>query len=112
VNNLLVQGGGSICAALDVAGAVFEAETGMGDANTTLINAWFDGEVLQIQILSKTNQELPIQVTYLNGHTIHMNRMPIQKGENQLQVPIAMENPAGFYFARIGNEVIKFTKQW
>ena len=116
VNGLLVQGGGSICAGLDVTGAAFEIKRCNSVTFDELQGAnLFPNpaqNALNVQ-LSNKNGAVSVEIVDLNGKL--MQRHAFESGITQAELDVTNLS-AGMYFVRINaegqaTEMLKFTKQ-
>ncbi|NND07604.1 MAG: T9SS C-terminal target domain-containing protein [Saprospiraceae bacterium] len=112
VNGLLVQGGGSICAALDVAGAVFDVSAAMSRSGIEIINVWYHAGIIYAEIEASKPMLTPLQVFNPGGLEVVTRRESISQGYNLLEVTLAVENPSSLYFVKIENQVFKIMKDW
>lgn len=115
VNGLLVQGGGDICAALDVAGARFEV-TGnqrlMSNASIQLQQLIFNDPVLTLWINSEKQAESLINIYDQYGRLLGQQRFEMQTGANQIQVNLNENSPASLYFIQVDEQTFKVVKSW
>ncbi len=114
VNGLLVQGGGAVCAALDVAGASFEAAVGATARAQTLEieRVWHDGYQIRAIVHSDATLDAPIQINHLSGLPLYQDVQTFFRGTNTLEITLPMEVPSTLYFVRIGSETHKIVKNW
>lgn len=118
VNGLLVQGGGSICAGLDVAGAAFTVRrcgsNVVGTLQSSLIFPNPAQDLLNVQLGTKVGTgKITLEVMDLNGKIIQRNNL--DEGSTQAEVEVGTL-PAGLYYLRVytegqAGEMLKFTKQ-
>jgi hypothetical protein len=116
VNGLLVQGGGSICAGLDVTGAAFEIKrcnsVTFGELQGSNVFPNPAQNALNVQ-LSNKNGAVSVEIVDLNGKL--MQRHAFESGITQAELDVTNLS-AGMYFVRINaegqaGEMLKFTKQ-
>jgi hypothetical protein len=116
VNGLLIQGGGSICAGLDVAGAAFEIKrcnsVTFGELQGANLFPNPAQNALNVQ-LSNKNGAVSVEIVDLNGKL--MQRHAFESGITQAELDVTNLS-AGMYFVRINaegqaTEMLKFTKQ-
>lgn len=117
VNKLLIQGGGSICAALDVAGAVFDVKRcgnviGNAVGSSIFPNPTSNEINLLISQQAPQDQSIRVEVLDLNGQVQSMTVLAPGTTQTQLQVG---ELPAGMYMVKLayGNstlEMLRFSK--
>jgi hypothetical protein len=116
VNGLLVQGGGSICAGLDVSGAAFEIKrcnsVTFGELQGANLFPNPAQNALNVQ-LSNKNGAVSVEIVDLNGKL--MQRHAFESGITQAELDVTNLS-AGMYFVRINaegqaTEMLKFTKQ-
>ncbi|AEE54657.1 T9SS type A sorting domain-containing protein [Haliscomenobacter hydrossis] len=118
VNGLLVQGGGSICAGLDVAGAAFEVKRCGSNAVSALqSSAVFPNptkDLLNVQLGNNLGTgKITLEVLDLNGKITQ--RQNLDEGSTQAEVEVGTL-PSGLYYLRIytegqAGEMLKFSKQ-
>jgi hypothetical protein len=118
VNGLLIQGGGKICAGLDVAGAAFEVKRcGTAQFNELEGANIFPNpatDALNLQLNSRVGTgPLSVDIMDLNGKMIQ--RQVVEEGVTQTELNISNLS-SGMYFVRINGEgraaeMLKFTKQ-
>jgi hypothetical protein len=118
VNSLLVQGGGSICAGLDVAGAAFEVKRCGSNAVGILQNSTIfpnpTQDLLNVQLGDKLGTgKITLEVLDLNGKITQ--RQNLEAGSTQAELDIHTL-PAGMYYLRVSaegqvGEMLKFSKQ-
>jgi hypothetical protein len=117
VNKLLIQGGGSICAALDVAGAVFDVKKCGNIIGSSIGSSIFPNPTtneINLLISQQAPQDQPIRVEVmdLNGQVQSVTVLSPGTTQTQLQVG---ELPAGMYMVKLafGNstmEMLRFSK--
>ena len=118
VNSLLVQGGGSICAGLDVAGAAFEVKRcGSNVVGALQSSAVFPNptkDLLNVQLGNNLGTgKITLEVLDLNGKITQ--RQNLDAGSTQAELDIHTL-PAGLYYLRVfadgqAGEILKFNKQ-
>ncbi|MBK9492156.1 MAG: T9SS type A sorting domain-containing protein [Haliscomenobacter sp.] len=118
VNSLLVQGGGSICAGLDVAGAAFEVKRcGSNVVGALQSSAVFPNptkDLLNVQLGNNLGTgKITLEVLDLNGKITQ--RQNLDAGSTQAELDIHTL-PAGLYYLRVfaegqAGEMLKFNKQ-
>jgi len=118
VNSLLVQGGGSICAGLDVAGAAFEVKRcGSNVVGALQSSAVFPNptkDLLNVQLGNNLGTgKITLEVLDLNGKITQ--RQNLDAGSTQAELDIHTL-PAGLYYLRVFaegqiGEMLKFNKQ-
>jgi len=118
VNGLLVQGGGSICAGLDVTGAAFEVKrcnsANFGELQGSNLFPNPAQNALNLQLSNKLgNGAISVEIVDLNGKL--MQRHAFESGITQAELDVTNLS-AGMYFVRINaegqaGEILKFTKQ-
>ena len=118
VNSLLVQGGGSICAGLDVPGAAFEVRRcGSHAVGTLQSSAIFPNpakDLLNIQLGNNLGTgKITLDVLDLNGKITQ--RQNLEAGSTQAELDVHTL-PAGMYYLRVfaegqAGEMLKFSKQ-
>ncbi len=118
VNSLLVQGGGSICAGLDVPGAAFTVKRcGSNVVGTLESSAIFPNptqDLLNVQLGDKLGTgKITLEVLDLNGKVTQ--RQNLDAGSTQAELDIHTL-PSGMYYLRVSaegqaGEMLKFSKQ-
>jgi hypothetical protein len=118
VNSLLVQGGGSICAGLDVPGAAFTVKRcGSNVVGTLESSAIFPNptqDLLNVQLGDKLGAgKITLEVLDLNGKITR--RQNLDAGSTQAELDVRTL-PAGMYYLRVfaegqAGEMLKFSKQ-
>jgi hypothetical protein len=120
VNKLLIQGGGTICGALDVAGAVFDVKkcgsstSSFIDINSSIFPNPTTNEInLLISPQAPENQSIRVEVMDLNGKIHSLSVLAPGTTQSQLQVA---ELPAGMYVVKLtyggstNTEMLRFSK--
>jgi hypothetical protein len=101
VNALLIQGGGDICAALDVAGAAFQVETCGEGFGITVVNIWPvpARDVLHVALRNPHGMRSGIEVIDMQGRKV----IPPQvlAGAEQIVTFSVADLPSGQYLVRI-----------
>ncbi|MCB0668294.1 MAG: T9SS C-terminal target domain-containing protein [Saprospiraceae bacterium] len=115
VNSLLVQGGGEICAALDVEGARFEVSGDQkmaGDNSINLQQLIFNDPVLTVWVESQNGGESLLNIFDQYGRLLGQQRFEMFTGSNQIQVNLNENSPASLYFIQINDQTLKVVKSW
>jgi len=110
VNALLVQGGGSICASLDVAGASFDVSAMARNGGINVERVWYNYGVIYAEVSSEISTEARLQVLHPSGMQIARQNNRIVKGHNLLEVTMDLKNPSSIYIVKIENQVFKIMK--
>lgn len=118
VNGLLVQGGGSICAGLDVAGAAFEVKRCGSNVTGTLQSSIIfpnpTQDLLTVQLGEQAIAgKISLEILDLNGKITQ--RQNLDAGSTQAELDVHAL-PAGMYYLRVNAEgqaaeMLKFSKQ-
>jgi hypothetical protein len=115
VNSLLIQGGGSICASLDVAGAQFNVTScGSNDGLLTVLNAWPVPAMdqLNLELVNERTARTEMAVYDMQGNQ-RTSTVAVGKGAERMVVDVK-SLPAGQYIIRMvsGDRVTthRFTK--
>jgi hypothetical protein len=115
VNSLLIQGGGSICASLDVAGAQFNVSScGSNDGLLTVLNAWPVPAMdqLNLELVNERTARTEMAVYDMQGNQ-RTSTVAVGKGAERMVVDVK-SLPAGQYIIRMvsGDRVTthRFTK--
>ncbi len=115
VNSLLIQGGGSICASLDVAGAQFNVTScGSNDGLLTVLNAWPVPAMdqLNLELVNERTSRTEMAVYDMQGNQ-RTSTVAVGKGAERMVLDVK-SLPAGQYIIRMvsGDRVTthRFTK--
>lgn len=116
VNSLLIQGGGRICGALDVAGAVFDVRTcgsvGQAGASSVFPNPTTGQLNLLLDPSAAATNGVQVEILDLNGKIYRSAKLDAGATQGELNVA---ELPAGMYLVRLNygsakGEMLRFNK--
>ncbi len=114
VNKLLIQGGGAICAALDVAGAIFDVKRCGNIIGSSIGSSIFPNPTsneINLLINPQAPQDQPIRVEVLDLNGQLQSTTLLSPGTTQSQLQVG-ELPAGMYMVKLtfGNSVLEMLR--
>jgi hypothetical protein len=97
VNGLLIQGGGAICASLDVAGAAFDVDgcTGVDASTVEAIRLWPNPAQYQLTVVLPETGLVDLRLVDLAGRTVLQEGVAVTSGQAlQLELPAGLATGA------------------